>query len=129
SNVSLGGGIMLCFFIIMGLFYKDMCIYIGLKPTDSNILMLDILLLPVFTFLIRPLQSYFSRKAEYKADTFGASCASKRALSEALIRLVNENKSFPYSHPAYVFFYFSHPPLIDRLNALNDSTNAAKDSQ
>ncbi|RDU70632.1 M48 family peptidase [Helicobacter aurati] len=119
-NIILGGCIFFCLFAIMGLFFQDICVYIGLQETHSNILIVAILLLPALTFFITPIQSYFSRKAEYRADLFGASCASKKTLSETLIRLVNENKTFPYSHPAYVFFYLSHPPLIDRLNALKD---------
>lgn len=119
-NIILGGCIFFCLFAIMGLFFHDICMYMGLQQTHSNVLIVAILLLPALTFFITPIQSYFSRKAEYRADLFGASCASKKALSETLIRLVNENKTFPHSHPAYVFFYFSHPPLIDRLNALKD---------
>ncbi|HNW66849.1 MAG TPA: M48 family peptidase, partial [Aliarcobacter cryaerophilus] len=36
----------------------------------------------------------------------------------ALLKLANENKSFPYSHKLYIFFYFSHPPLIERFKEL-----------
>ncbi len=117
-NIAISGCILFLIFAIMGMFFKSICLYIGLQPIHGNILILAILMLPVLSFLFMPIQSYFSRKAEYKADEFGASCVSNKALSEALIRLVNENKAFPYSHPAYIFFYYSHPPLLDRLEAL-----------
>ena len=66
-----------------------------------------------------PLIGYFNRKAEYRADAYSAQLTSAHCLREALIRLVNENKTFPYSHPLYVFFHYTHPPLLDRLRALD----------
>jgi len=39
-------------------------------------------------------------------------------LSSALMKLVDENKSFPLSHPLIVFLYFTHPPLVQRLKKL-----------
>ena len=119
-NLALGGVLVFLFFALTGLCCKDLCYYMGLEGTCATVIMVSLLLLPAFGFFIQPLIGYFSRRAEYKADEFGASCVSKKALSEALLRLVNENKTFPHSHPAYVFFYFSHPPLIDRLRALED---------
>lgn len=118
QNIIISGCILFGIFAIMGLFFDSLCLYLGLPLTDSSILMLAVLLLPVLTFLFMPIQSYFSRKAEYRADAFGASCVSNKALIEALVRLVNENKAFPHSHPAYIFFYYSHPPLLERLRAL-----------
>ncbi len=117
-NIAISGSILFIIFAIMGLFFDSLCLYLGLPLTESSILILAILLLPVLSFLFMPIQSYFSRKAEYRADAFGAACVSKKALSEALVRLVNENKAFPHSHPAYIFFYYSHPPLLERLKAL-----------
>lgn len=120
QNIIISGFILFIMFAIMGLFFNSLCLYLGLPLTDSNIIILSILLFPVLSFLFMPIQSYFSRKAEYRADAFGASCVSNKALSEALMRLVNENKAFPYSHPAYIFFYYSHPPLLERLKKLGE---------
>ena len=41
----------------------------------------------------------------------------KKNLRE-LQKLANENKSFPLSHPLYIFFFYSHPPLVERLKEL-----------
>ncbi|STQ85612.1 M48 family peptidase [Helicobacter muridarum] len=120
KNIILVGIVIFICFAIMELLFHDICSYMGIQEANSNVIMITILIMPAIIFLIKPIQSYFSRKAEYKADLFGASCVSKKTLRETLIRLVNENKTFPHSHPAYIFFYFSHPPLIDRLNALKD---------
>lgn len=127
-NIIIAGVILFGIFAFMGLFTTHLCDFLGFSESYSNIIILSVLLVPALTFLVLPLNNYFSRKAEYKADSFGASCVSKKALREALLRLVNENKAFPYSHPAYIFFYFSHPPLIERLKALDtqDSIESAR---
>lgn len=70
------------------------------------------------SFYFMPIINFFSRKAEYKADEFGANLTNKADLRNALKKLVSENKAFPYSHKISVFFYMSHPPLIERLKAL-----------
>lgn len=118
KNIIISGCVLFSIFAIMGLFFESLCLYLELPLKNSSILILATLLLPVLTFLFMPIQSYFSRKAEYRADAFGASFVSEKKLSEALICLVNENKTFPYSHPAFIFFYYSHPPLLERLRAL-----------
>ncbi|MCB4743830.1 MAG: M48 family peptidase, partial [Sulfurovum sp.] len=42
----------------------------------------------------------------------------------ALLKLVTENKAFPKSHPLVIFFYHTHPPIIERLNAMGyDASN------
>ena len=39
-------------------------------------------------------------------------------LANALQKLVTENKSFPLSHPLYIFFHYTHPPVLERLKEL-----------
>lgn len=95
-------------------FFNDL----EIKKNAGNLLILLILLAPIVSFWFLPVIGFFSRRAEYRADEFGSNLASKQALAEALIRLVNENKSFPSSHPVYIFFYYTHPPLLQRLKAL-----------
>jgi STE24 endopeptidase len=65
-----------------------------------------------------PVVSAMSRHNEYAADEFGSDMQSKEDLVNALLKLANENKSFPLSHPIYIFFHYSHPPLVERLKAL-----------
>lgn len=77
-----------------------------------------ILIANLISFYFMPIINFFSRKAEYKADEFGANLTNKADLRNALAKLVSENKAFPYSHRIFVFFYMSHPPLIERLKAL-----------
>jgi STE24 endopeptidase len=60
----------------------------------------------------------FSRKNEYQADAFAAKNFSADELASALKKLSVKNLSNLRPHPAYVFFHYSHPTLLQRLNAL-----------
>lgn len=59
-----------------------------------------------------------SRKNEYAADAFAAKHYSPDGLASALKKLSVKNLSNLRPHPAYVFFNYSHPPLLSRLRAL-----------
>ncbi len=69
-------------------------------------------------FIWMPIMSYLSRYNEYEADSYATSVSNKKDLINALLQLVKENKSFPRSHPLTIFFYYSHPPILERLKAL-----------
>ena len=59
-----------------------------------------------------------SRKNEFEADAYAKETFDGTALSNALKKLSVDNLSDLYPHPAYVFFHYSHPPLLKRLEAL-----------
>jgi STE24 endopeptidase len=59
-----------------------------------------------------------SRKHEYAADRYAAELYSSEHLQQALIRLSVNNLSNLRPHPLSVFFHYSHPPLLKRLEAL-----------
>lgn len=61
-----------------------------------------------------------SRKNEYAADAFAAKYSNGKALQDALKKLSVNHLSNLKPHPAYVFFYYSHPPLLARLKALKE---------
>ena len=60
----------------------------------------------------------FSRKNEYQADAFAAKHFDSDEMISALKKLSVKNLSNLRPHPAYVFFHYSHPTLLQRLNAL-----------
>lgn len=62
----------------------------------------------------------FSRRHEFQADSFAARTASAEDLGTALKRLSVDNLSNLYPHPAFVFFNYSHPPLLRRLDGLGE---------
>lgn len=60
----------------------------------------------------------FSRKNEFEADEFAATTYGPAPLVTALKKLSSDNLSNLTPHPWYVFFNYSHPPLIERVKAL-----------
>jgi STE24 endopeptidase len=62
--------------------------------------------------------SMYSRRNEYEADAYARETYSGPALAEALKRLSVDSLSNLYPHPVYVFFHYSHPPLLKRLEAI-----------
>ncbi len=59
-----------------------------------------------------------SRKFEYQADAFAAKYDLGDALINALKTLSKTSLSNLVPHPAYVFVYFSHPTLLQRVKAI-----------
>jgi STE24 endopeptidase len=65
------------------------------------------------------LMSMLSRKNEFEADAYARQTYNGNALANALKKLSVDNLSDLYPHPVYVFFHYSHPPLLKRLQAIN----------
>jgi STE24 endopeptidase len=59
-----------------------------------------------------------SRKHEYQADRYAGDRYEPESLIEALKKLSRKNLSNLTPHPVYVFFHYSHPPLLQRIRAL-----------
>ena len=70
------------------------------------------------SLIINLLINILSRKHEFAADYFAKINYDSEALQSALKKLSINNLSNLNPHPAYVFFYYSHPPLLERLKAL-----------
>lgn len=62
--------------------------------------------------------SIFSRKNEYEADAYAKENYGAEPLVNGLIKLSRNNLSNLRPHPAYEFFYYSHPTVLKRLAAL-----------
>jgi STE24 endopeptidase len=62
--------------------------------------------------------NYMSRAHEYQADRFAAENYKAEHLITALKKLSNNSLSNLTPHPAYVFFHYSHPTLLQRIKAL-----------
>ncbi|AFI06631.1 M48 family metallopeptidase [Helicobacter cetorum] len=119
KGLGLMGGLLALIFAIISHLPSVVFEGFNVSETPVSLIIILLLLLPVFSFYAMPLIGFFSRKNEYAADRFGASLSSKETLSKALVCIVNENKAFPYSHPFYIFLHYTHPPLIERLKALD----------
>ncbi len=60
-----------------------------------------------------------SRKNEYEADAYARQYLGSQDLATALKKLSVDSLSNLYPHPVYVFFNYSHPPLLNRLSRLD----------
>jgi STE24 endopeptidase len=87
-------------------------------PVGALALLLFFLAMPVFTFLLQPVASHFSRRHEFEADRFAASHASAADLSRALVKLYEDNASTLTPDPVHSAFYDSHPPASTRIGRL-----------
>ena len=84
-------------------------------------LILFVLALPVFTFVLAPLASLYSRRHEFEADAFAAQHASAASLVRALVKLYEDNASTLTPDPLYSAFHDSHPPAAVRIARLEAS--------
>jgi STE24 endopeptidase len=91
-------------------------------PSTYMALLLFALVLPVFTFVLQPLLSLFSRKNEFEADAFAAQQTKADYLIQALVGLYKENANTLTPDPLYSAFYDSHPPAPVRIAHLNTQT-------
>ena len=81
-------------------------------------LLLFFMVLPVFSFLLQPLSSAYSRKHEFEADTYAAQQTASADLVTALVKLYQDNASTLTPDPLYSTFYSSHPPAMVRISHL-----------
>ncbi|MCT7577643.1 M48 family metallopeptidase [Aliarcobacter butzleri] len=118
KNIGIMGFVMFVFFAIFGNLSDELFLGLNLQNEPYAIITVFLIFSPILSFFLMPLISLISRHNEYAADSFGSNLATKEDLVTALLKLANENKSFPLSHPLYIFFYYSHPPLIERFKEL-----------
>jgi STE24 endopeptidase len=81
-----------------------------------GLLLLAVLFEPL-TFFLTPLASLVLRRFEREADAFSIQLMGERAvaLANALKRLAKDNLANLHPHPLYAAFYYTHPPLVERI--------------
>lgn len=118
KNIGIMGFVMFVFFAIFGNLGDSLFLNLGLNNEAYAIITIFMMFSGVLSFFLMPLISLISRHNEYAADDFGSNLTKKEDLVSALLKLANENRSFPLSHKLYIFFYYSHPPLVERFKEL-----------
>ena len=87
-------------------------------PHYVGLFLVGILWEPV-SFFLSPIGMAISRKFEREADFYSIEITkSAKPLSTALKKMAKENLSNLKPHPLYVFFNYSHPPLLERIEYL-----------
>ena len=70
------------------------------------------------SMIIGLFMNVISRKNEYQADNFAKKYHNAEDLIESLKKLSVKSLSNLTPHPAYVFFHYSHPTLLQRIENL-----------
>jgi len=114
-------------FFILGFFVNQPVLSMALGASHHSIHMALIAFAILYTplsFLLGIIVNIISRKNEFEADTFAAVNYDPKELQSALKKLSVKNLSNLTPHPLYVFFNYSHPPLLERLRNLASIKNA-----
>ncbi len=108
-------------FFLVGKFVGNPAFSEALFVAEPNfhigILVFGILWSPI-SMVTGLLMNQFSRKNEYEADNFAKEHYAAEPLITSLKKLSVNHLSNLQPHPAYVFFHYSHPPLLARLRNL-----------
>jgi STE24 endopeptidase len=92
--------------------------YVDQPSVYAGLVFFGLLYSPVELVLSIGLQ-IISRRHEYEADRYAAQTVEiPGAMQHALRKLAVHNLSNLTPHPFYVFLHYSHPPILQRLQAL-----------
>lgn len=81
----------------------------------------------IVSFPAAPVFSYFSRNHENEADRFASDLTNEPLwLATALMKLSKDNLSNLHPHPLYAKIYYSHPPVVERVERLNRIASSDK---
>ena len=95
-----------------GWFYQGLGVS---TPSTALALLLFFMVMPVFSFLLNPIMSAYSRKHEFEADAYAARQTAAGDLVNALVKLYQDNAATLTPDPLYSKFYDSHPPAAVRI--------------
>lgn len=111
------GAILFIFSLLIGNPLLSKALGVEVPNFHIGLVAFGILYSPV-SFVLDIFMNILSRKNEYEADAFAAQNYQPEALASALKKLSVKNLSNLTPHPLYVFFHYSHPTLLQRLNHL-----------
>jgi STE24 endopeptidase len=96
--------------------------YVNQPSVYAGLVFFGLLFAPLDTLLGMALRA-ISRRHEFDADRFAAATAPQgRSLTTALKKLSVDNLSNLRPHPFYVFLNYSHPPVMERVEAIEALT-------
>lgn len=113
-------------FLLFALFSGNQLLYdafgfVDIHPTVIGLIIVLQYLLSPYNEVLQFLMTVLSRRFEFQADAFGKRLGYAEALKHALIKLNKDNLGFPITDWLYSAYHFSHPPLLERLAALNNN--------
>ena len=132
KNIFITGGIMFVLFFILGNLPNELFYSMGVEKNSATLISTFLIIVSPIAFFLMPIINYISRKNEFNADKFSTKLQDSKDLKNALVKLVSENKKFPLSHPLYMLFYYTHPSVLERIEAMGgmeDSADSSTDSE
>jgi STE24 endopeptidase len=119
------GGLLALYLVFRLLQWGGLPELIGLTQASLPAQLVIILFLAsLAAFPFTPLSSWLSRRHEWQADQFACELSgAPDALASALIKLSAENLANLHPHPLYATFYYSHPPVVERVSRLREAVN------
>ncbi|KAK3696104.1 hypothetical protein RRG08_061879 [Elysia crispata] len=113
----------LCF-MVFALLMKEQILYSAFgfhtQPTLIGLIIIFQFIFAPYNEVLSFVITYITRQFEFQADAFARSMKHSSLLKSALIKLNEDNLSFPVTDWLYSAWHFSHPPLLDRLRALGE---------
>jgi STE24 endopeptidase len=103
-----------------GAFARELFNAFGVSTISPHVgIILFMLLFQPVSLILGILANAWSRRHEFEADAFAAeSTGSAAPLGSALKKLSSDQLSHPSPHRLRVWLDYSHPPLLERLRAL-----------
>ena len=106
---------------LVSLLYNQFYPLVGENHYTIAALPIMAIILSIYSFVTSPISNAYSRKNEREADDFAVNLAGdNQAFISGLEKLSKQNLSDPDPHPLTVFFYYSHPPINERMARLEN---------
>jgi STE24 endopeptidase len=112
-------------FALFGYLYHMQLLYTAFGFPDERPVLIGLMI--ILQFITAPynavldfLMTCLTRKFEFEADAFAAKMGKAAELKTALVKLNNDNLSFPIYDWLYSAWHHSHPPLLERMAAIDD---------
>lgn len=124
---------LLLMFVVFAFMFRYPPIYqavgfpVNIQPVLVGLLVVMQYIMMPYNALLSFLLTCLSRYFEFQADIFAMKLGKARSLQNALVQLNKDNLGFPIYDSLYSAWHHSHPPLLQRLEALNAKVHAKND--
>lgn len=114
--------LLICF-LGFSLLYQSNALYLAFgfhneKPVFMGLLIIFQFIFSPYNTVLSLIMTVVSRHFEFQADEFAKSLGREIFLRSALVKLNKDNLGFPIYDRLYSIWHHSHPPLLERLDAL-----------
>merc|ERR1712029_1276563 len=123
KNIVIGQVQIFLMFALFAYLSKSKSLYLAFGFEDSQPVLIGLMI--VLQYITAPysavigfLMSVLSRRFEFQADEFAAKMGKAKDLKTSLVKLNNDNLGFPIYDWLYSAWNHSHPPLLERIDAL-----------